>query len=317
MFVYCQNGYAISPRCLGIYMALLTLITSFGCQKPAVSGDDSKVFTDDLGRTVQITSIPRRIVSLAPNITELLFAAGAGEQIVGVSTADDYPAEVNDLPHFSAYPLNLESLAALQPDLVVAAENVNSLQNLDALDRLGIPVFVLSFDHLTDVWDALARLGTLTGNEEAGSIAQKGLVSRLSALRTTDHSQRDRPSVLVLLGTQTLYAFGGNSYMSEAIEFAGGKSATASYPGPSVILTEEFILESDPEYIVGAFAEAATMNELLDNHPSWTVLSAVRNHRLCTVDPDLLLRPSPRLVDGIESIAACLNRTTTAGPTGS
>ncbi len=261
---------------------------------------------DDTGAVVVLQEKPWRIVSLAPNITELLFAAGAGAQVAGVSTADDYPEAVGDLPRFSAVPLNVEALATLNPDLVVAAETFNPQQHLEALGRLNIPLFVLSFDTLEDIWNAIDRLGAITGNAASAKATKQSILSRLEPFEERSKMKRQVPTVLLLLGTERLYAFGGDSYITDVIRLSGGQSATAGYEGPSAVLTEEFVLRCDPDVIVGAFMGTASMDLLLRNHPSWSVLSAVRNDRLCTVNPDFLLRPGPRLVEGIKAISACL-----------
>jgi iron complex transport system substrate-binding protein len=115
--------------------------------------------------------------------------------------------------------------------------------------------------------------------------------------------------VLLLLGTETLYAFGASSYINDVIAHSGGRSATAVFEGASVVLTEEFVIRENPDIIVGAFADHGTMEGLTTKYPAWKVVKAVRNGHLCTANPDHLLRPGPRLVSGINTLARCISTT--------
>jgi len=290
---------------IGCAALWLTLMVA-GCRSEPVDKWGENVFVDDLGRQISLESKPERIISLAPNITELLCTAGACNQIAGVSEADDYPPEILDLPRFSAYPLNVEAVVALQPDLVVAIANVNPVRSIQALEHVGIPVFVLDFVTLSDIWNALSRLGRITGNDNMAKKARSTILSRLDEIHAGTESAGDKPTVFVVLGTDRLYSFGADSYMKEVISLAGGISISGDLPGPSTVLTEEAVIDANPDVIVGAFIDN-DMDTLLDNYPSWHVLSAVENNRLCSINPDYLLRPGPRLVNGIEAMATCLS----------
>ena len=247
------------------------------------------------------------MVTLAPNLTEIVFAAGAGDRLVAVGTADDYPPAVDTIPRFSTLPLSVESVAAHRPDLVLAADQVNSPQDVEALRSLGLPVAVLTFEGVEDVVEAISSIGRLLGSAEEAEAAAADLSARYQRLKELTGGAGRRPLVLFLVGDQPLFAFGQGSYMQDVIRAAGGRSATATVETPAPILSEEFVLMRQPEIIIGAWGEDYEVDRLGKLHPTWDVVPALRNDRVYSLDPDLFLRPGPRLVDGAWRMAAVLH----------
>lgn len=263
--------------------------------------------TDALGRAVTFAHPARRIVTLAPNLTEIAAVAGAGPRLVGVTTADDYPpALVDTLPAVSALPLDFEAVVALEPDLVLAADQVNSPRDAATLAGLDVPVYVTASASLADVFAAVETVGALAGTAARATAAADSLRRALAALRRRTAARPTRPRTLVLVGDETLYAFGRGSYVHTLVEAAGGTSVTADLPSRAPTLSEEFVIEAAPEVIVGAFGPDYDPERLARLHPAWDVVPAMRTGRVCSLDPDLLLRPGPRLVAGAQQVAACL-----------
>lgn len=289
-------------------LCLLGLVWLPGCESSDAdrSGD---ALTDDLDRTVQIDRPVRRVVSLAPNLTELAYAAGGGSKLVAVTTADDYPPAVDTLDRISALPVDFEAVAAANPDLVLATDQVNPPGDTETFAALDIPIYFFSFGSLTDVFDAIRRTGVLLGTEAAATDTARALERRVARLdvRTDSLATSERPRVLVLVGDDTLYSFGGESYVHRLVELAGGRSVTDTLDASAPTLSEEFILTARPDVIIGAWGADYDPSRLLELHPTWDVVPAVRNGRVYSLPPSLLLRPGPRLVEGARRVAARLH----------
>lgn len=287
----------------------LLLIFLAACGEPS-SGD--RTFTDDLGRNVTLPDSVSRIVTLAPNLTEIAFAAGAGAQVVAVTTADDHPASVASLPKISALPVDFEAILHHQPDLVLAAADVNSPRDMDALAELGISVYALSFQRTTDVFAAIETVGELAGTTPAATHAADSLRRRLDRTAAEAERREHRPRVVMLIGIETLYSFGAETYVNEMVRLAGGESVTAEIRAPAPVLSDEFILEAGPEVVFVATTRHVSAADLLNQRPAWRSVPAITSDRVFTIHPDLVLRPGPRLVEGVEAIASHLDDATGA-----
>jgi iron complex transport system substrate-binding protein len=287
---------------------LVVALAVAGCAEREASptSSTSTVVTDDLGREVAIETPVERVLTLAPSLTETLVAAGGGSLLVGASQADDYPPGVDSLPRYGTYPLDLEAVVALQPDLVLATNQVNNPDDARPLADAGIPTYFFSFDAVADVPRALRTVGTLVGTEDQAEAAADRFERQMRSLAARTDSL-DRPRTLLLIGDETLFAFGDASYTQTLIEIAGGESVTADFDGEAVTLSEEFVLEAAPEVIIGAFGEDYDPERLLALHPAWGPVPAVVTGRVHSIDPDLILRPGPRLADGAETLARLLH----------
>lgn len=265
--------------------------------------------TDDLGRTVALERPVERVISLAPNLTELAFAAGAGSTLVAVTSSGDYPPAVDTIDHVSALPLDFEAVARKEPDLVLATDQINPPGDTETFDALDVPIYFFSFSSLDAVFDALRTTGRLLGTEASATARADALEAELTALRsrTDSLSTSERPRVLVLIGDDTLYSFGAGSYVHELVEIAGGRSITDSIDTKAPTLSEEFVLTEKPDVIVGAWGADYDPDRLLELHPTWDVVPAVQNDRVYSLPSSLLLRPGPRLVEGARRLAARLH----------
>ncbi|MDX1546645.1 MAG: helical backbone metal receptor [Rhodothermales bacterium] len=265
-----------------------------------------RTVTDALGRTVAVPDSLGRLVTLAPNLTELVFAAGAGDRLAGASTADDYPPAIDVLPRFSALPLDVEAVAALDPDLVLATDQVNNPGDAATFEALGLPVYFFSYRGLDGMLESLRMMGRLLGTEAHANRTADALAATLDSLRARSDTLAARPLTLLLIGDETLYAFGDESYAHEMVALAGGRSATEDLGAEAPILSDEFVLTAQPEVIVVAVGPDYDAARLLRLHPTWDVVPAVRAGRVHGIDPDLVLRPGPRLVDGVKALARLL-----------
>ena len=280
----------------------MLLVALAACARTDTSSE--RQVTDDLGRTLSVPDPLARVVTLAPSVTELAFAAGAEERVVGVTDADDYPPRVTDLPRFQALPLDLEAVVSLAPELAVASDEVNDPRDAERLESLGIPTYTVHVGALGDVSRAVRDLGRILGTSGQAERAADSLDARLSELGAD--SSAGRPGVLVLVGDETLFAFGRGSYVHEMVALAGGRSITAGFELAAPVLSEEYVIDAAPDVIIGAWGTDYDISRLLELHPGWTGVPALRNGRVHSMDPDLILRPGPRLVEGTEAISRIL-----------
>jgi iron complex transport system substrate-binding protein len=276
------------------------------CSPRQEATSEQNQVTDDLGRTIVLPDTIRRVVTLAPNLTELVYAAGAGPRLVGVTTVDDFPPAVSSLTKISALPLDFEALAALNPDLVLATDHVNSPDAADTFAALDIPIYFFSYSDIDGLLRSLRITGDLLGTPARAAAAADSLQTAIDALghRTKDV---DKPLTLFLIGDDTLYSFGDESYIHDLIALAGGQSATEDIGTTAPILSDEFVLTTKPEVIFGSFGADYDPARLLEQHPTWDIVPAVANGRVYSLDPSLVLRPGPRLVEGTRQMAMLLH----------
>ena len=262
---------------------------------------------DDFGRTVVLPPTIERITTLAPSVTELAFAAGAGSKIVGVTTFDDYPPAVDSLPKYGMLPTDFEAIVALDPELVLASEQVNSQKEADIFSSMGIPVYFVAVNTLPDVPRAIRALGDLLGTSEAATRRAIELEDSLAQLAVLTAGLSERPRTLFLIDDVTLYAFGQGSYIHDMIDLAGGHSITQSMTTRAPVLTDEFVLDSGPEVIVGSFGPLYDVTKLVSHHPTWDIVPAIVSDQVYGLHPDFYLRPGPRLVSGAWALAKILH----------
>lgn len=288
--------------------ALFILGYNVGCtSSPSPSPAPSSTVTDDLNRRVTLPNPVEKTVTLAPSLTDLVVAAGATSKIVGVTTADDNPALADSITRFSALPVDFEAVASLQPDVVLATNQINNPRDAETLEALGISTLFFSFKNVDDIPRVVRRLGHLLGTAPAASSMADSLAQRLAAFRTNVDSLEVRPRVLVLISASPLYSFGGNSYVNTMIELAGGQSVTDSLSNASPILSDEFVLNVRPQVIIGTFGENFNPKKLLNLHPTWKHLPAVKNNRVYTIPPNWISRPSPNIIKGIAYMTSRIN----------
>lgn len=263
------------------------------CISPAAA---SIALKDDLGRQVELAQPARRIVTLAPFLTELAFSAGVGERVVGVSEHSDYPPEARARPAVaSSVAVSLEQVAALAPDLVLAWRDTIGASDMERLALLRIPVFVAQARSLGDVPRLLEAIGRLTGRDVSGVIA--AYRARLEAARLL-RAASPRIPVFLEVWHQPLTTIAGPHWMNEALELCGAHNAFADLDGVAPVVSWELVYARDPQAIVGAGSAdaAAAFRERWKARPT---LAAVKHDRLVFINPDTIQRPTVRLADGV------------------
>ncbi len=255
---------------------------------------------DDTGKTVTLSQPARRVISLSPHTTEMLFAAGGGNRIVGTVTYSDYPPAARDIPRVGDNKaLDLERLAALRPDLVVVWRHGNAQRQLDRLGALGIPVFYSDPRKLDQLPDTLERLGTLLDSRDAARASANAFRQRLAALRR-DYAARPPVVVFYQVWEQPLMTLNGDHMISDVMAACGGRNLFAAESLLVPTISTEAVVAGNPEAIVTA-SMGATRSERplvnLDHWKRWSGMTAVTRGNLFTIDGDLINRQGPRILD--------------------
>lgn len=265
------------------------------------------VVKDDAGQEVHLRQPARRIISLSPNITELLYAAGAGDWIVGTVDYSDYPEAAKKIPRVGGYErIDLEAVAALRPDLVVGWQSGNLPGHIAKLKGLGIPVFLTEPRHMDDVARILEAIGQLVGTQAKAGKTAAELRQRLEGLRQRYAGQ---PPVRVFyqVWKQPLTTVNDQQIISDVIRLCGGINIFGHLPGLAPKVSVEAVLEADPEVIIASGMDAARP-EWLDDWKQWPRLRAVSGGNLYFIPPDLIQRHTPRLLDGATQLCAQLSK---------
>ena len=252
---------------------------------------------DDAGREVCLDAPAQRIVALSPGVTELLYAAGAGERVVGAVSFSDYPPEAQALPRVGSYDrLDLEALLALEPDLVVAWQGGNPQEQLARLAKLGPPIFFSDAEDFAAIATSLERFGALAGSAAMAQEAARGFRQEVAVLRER-YDAAAPVSVFYEVWEQPLMTVNGEHWISRSLALCGGVNlfATASALVPRIGV--EAVLARDPEAIItGGMGKADS--GWLEAWRDYPRLTAVRRDNLFFIDPNLVQRAAPRLVEG-------------------
>lgn len=271
--------------------------------------EPARAFTlrDSQGRELALPAPPQRIISLVPSVTEIIYALGGEDRLVGVTDFCDWPPEATKKPRVGGMLApNLETVVALRADLVVATSEGNRRETFDQLERLRIPVFIVNPHRMSDVLAVIAQLGELTGRQAAVGPLTRALIRRIKAVENAVRPY-PRPKVLYVLWPEPLIVPGRLGLVNELIELAGGASVTAREPASYPRFSLEAVAARAPEVII--LARHGADGTPLSRAP-WerlTALPAVRAGRVHSVDGTYLHRYGPRVVDGIEMLARVIH----------
>lgn len=255
------------------------------------------VVRDDAGTVVRLAQPARRIVSLAPHVTETLYAAGAGGRIVGAVDYSDYPEAARALPRVGSHAqLDLEAIVALKPDLAVGWGSGNSPVHVAKLRLLGIPVYLAEPARIDDIAGNLERIGTLAGTDDTARKAAADFRHRLATLRGR-YGTRPAVRTFYEIWNQPLTTVGGPQIISDAIRLCGGENVFGGLKALAPRVGIEAVVAADPEAIVASGMDEARP-EWLDEWRRWPAMTAVKRGNLFFVPPDIIQRPTPRLVEG-------------------
>ena len=300
-----QNGSLQPASCFGpkmknAFRILLVIVAFIVTQAPSLPAR-ARTVTDQLGRQVTIPDAPVRIVSLAPSITEIVFALGREDCLKGVTQFSDYPAGAMAIPRVGSYVhLDLEKIVALKPDLCIAVKDGNPLEIVRRLDLIGIPVYAVDPRDLDTVTETVLEIGGLLNTPARAEQLARNMTARVGRVKRLVAQTAVRPGVFFQIGISPIVSVGANTFNHELIRLAGGRNLVmgpAAYPR----FSKEQVLALAPDVIIiCSMARQGGFEQMKAEWNHWTGLPAVRNQRIFLVDSNLFNRPTPRLVDGLE-----------------
>jgi cobalamin transport system substrate-binding protein len=290
-----RSSHASRVSRLTVFLIIVSVFSS--CGSRTTSPTETRTVVDELDRTVHIPVRPERIVSLAPSVTEALFALEAGDRVIGVTSYCDYPpaARLKESVGDTLKP-SVERIVALRADLVIVSTASQVESSVQKLEELGIPVYVTNPRNIEGVLESIAAIGAIIGAADAGRQLTDKLRGRISSIESR-LADCTRASVFVILGTEPLITAGSASFINDLVTRAGGRSISADVNGDYPQYSLETAIAKQPQ-VIFLQAGGSVLPERLRQTP------AARARRVYRLDDDLLLRPGPRVVDGLEQMAA-------------
>ncbi len=284
---------------------LLVVIGLVGCATNAVEtkGPELRSVQDDLGRSVKLPETVKRVISLAPSLTESIYAVGAGDKLVGVTTYCNYPEAAKSVEKVGdTQTPNIERIVALKPDVVFVSTASQLEAFMQTLDQQGIAVYVMDAKSIGEVIDDLRTLGSLLGSEDLANQFASVLSGRVANIEAAS-SAKTKSRAFVQISNEPLFTIGRDSFLTEVVAKAGGESVTKDVPSGYPKLSKETASAMNPDVIILSDSE--------DNREPNAVFKsslAVKNGRVYRINADIISRPGPRLVDALEQIAGFLSK---------
>ena len=288
----------------------LALVGLLACQPENKSASPAATVQvhDDLGRALTLPAHPRRVLALAPSLTEILYAVADTATIIARTQADDYPAAALRKPVVNSYPLDLERLVALHPDIVFTVEGMTPPDAAARLAQLGIPVYYQKYRRVADVLRGINDVGRLLGRAAQARRLTDSLQAQLDGLATAPRPADPVPTVLALASADPIYVYGQNTLFTDEIRLAGGQNAVRdTFPQPFPALTREYVLKLNPEVVLGGrFGKLDST--FFKNNPELRRTRAYQARRVYATTPNLLQRPSPRVVEAVRELQSLLKK---------
>jgi len=298
-----------------VFLLLALALVLAGCvptaTTPVPTVNPAITLTDGLKRSVTLPIPARRIVSLAPSNTEILYAVGAGAQVVGRDETSDYPVQASSLPTVGGYSgFNTEAIVALHPDLVLAA-GINTPELVAALEKLGLTVYYLPNPAtLDEMYTNLETVARLTGHDREAAALVDSLRKRVAAVDAKILPLNYGPTVYYEIDAtdpSKPYTYGPGSFGDLLIQRAGANNVGSSLSGPFAQMSLEQLVVANPSIIILGDSNYGTTADSLKKRPGWEGLDAVKVSQIFPFDDNLVSRPGPRLVDGLEALAKMLH----------
>lgn len=270
----------------------------------------SRLVTDQIGRNIEVPEKIARIVALAPSITEVVFSLGRQELLKGATQYSDDPPEAKLLPRVGSYVrLDIEKILALKPDLCLAIKDGNPVHTVNRIEALGIPVYVVDPKSLEEIIEMVSGLGVLLDAEDKAVVITGDMQSRINKVKNKLTGKISRPRVFFQIDAEPIVSAGRDTFIHQLITTAGGRNLAAD-AGPAAYpkFSWEDVLSYQPEVaIVASMAGGFSVAALKAGWFRWPQIPAVKNNRVHVVDASLVDRPTPRLIDGLETFARIIH----------
>jgi iron complex transport system substrate-binding protein len=265
---------------------------------------DSRSVTDLLGRKLEVPQNPTRVVALAPSITEIVYALGQQHRLKGVTRFSDYPEAARQLPRVGSYVhLDVERIAALQPDLCIGVKDGNPLSVVTRLQALGIPFYAVHPVDLETVMQSIETIGDLLDASQAAAQTVTAMRKRIKRVKTIVAAADPKPRVFVQIGVSPIVSVGSQTFIHQLITLAGGKNiAAGKVPYPR--FSREQVISLAPDVmVISSMARATVFDRVKAEWMQWSAIPAVRNQAVHIAPTNIFDRPTPRLVEGLEQMA--------------
>lgn len=284
-------------------LLLLVILLSFSS-----SFAQTHTFKDEVGREVTFPFPPKKIVSLAPNITEILFGLGLDEEVVGVSIHCNYPERAKRKVRVGSYiSLDYERIISLKPDLIIATGAGNTKDMVERLESFGFPTYVIFPKNFNDILKSIHHLGQVVNREKEALALIEGMRQRKQKV-VEQVKGLPRPRVFLQIGEAPIVSVGKGSFAHDLILLAGGENIAGSENGAYPRLGMEEILRRAPEVIlISSMNPKGDYSRVIQEWSRWRMIPAIKNGRIHLIDSDLIDRPSPRIIDGLEEMARLIH----------
>jgi iron complex transport system substrate-binding protein len=268
----------------------------------------ARTVTDELGRKMVIPDDLTRVVSLAPSITEIIYALEKEDLLKGVTLFSDFPAAAETLPRVGSYKhLDLEKIVALKPQLCIGIKDGNPIAVVKKLERLGIPVYAVDPRDINAVLETILRLGHLLGADQMAHAVVSDMRTRMERVKSIAATTSQKPGVFFQIGISPIVSAGTKTFIHELIVMAGGRNLAkgpVAYPRYS----REQVLGLSPDVmIITSMARGASFERVKRGWSKWSTMPAVQNDRIVLMDSDICDRPTPRIIDGLEQVAKAIH----------
>ncbi|MFO7815444.1 MAG: cobalamin-binding protein [Halanaerobiales bacterium] len=286
-------------------MTLILIISLLLISSGVMAQDFPLTVTDGLGEEIVLEEKPTKIISISPNMTEILFAVGAGDNVIGVTTFADYPEEATEVDKIGTITEpNIEKIIEMEPDVVIAS-SVNKMETVDRLKELNVKVAGFSADNVNMGIENIKKIGKLTGNEKESDEIVTEMYIKIAEINNLveEHLEdNDKRKVFYEIWNDPLYTAGENNFIDDLINMAGGINIGRLAEGQWPQYNLEKLLVEDPEVYISTphSAEMEVSKEQIKNRDQYQSISAIKNDRVYLIDEDIVNRPSPRLVKGLE-----------------
>lgn len=291
-----------------VNLAAMILVFAALVLHAAAAIAETRTVTDHDGKDLSVPVSPKRVVALAPSVTEIVFALNREERLVGATRFSNYPEVAGRLPSVGSYVyLDVEKIVSLNPDLCIAIKDGNPLRAIRRLEGLGIPVFAVHPMKIDTVIRSIYDIGELLDAEASAQQLVADMKARMEVIDERISGISERPTVFFQIGVAPIVSAGSGTFIHELIERAGGKNAAGKFEGYPRFSKEEVLALAPDVMVLTSMARQKVFDDVVREWRQWEDLPAVRDDRIHIVDSDLYDRPSPRLVDGLEQLATLLH----------
>lgn len=295
-----------------VVVAVLAAASFLALQASETPSQAELTVTDQWGRNVDVASSPQRIVSLLPSATEILFAVGAGERVVGVDRYSDYPAEVVERVREGRITVvggiadpSIETIVALEPDLIFAGHKEIQGAAVNSLEAKGLTVIALDPKNVTQLYESILLVGKLTGQTMEAEEVVSAMKEKIQSV-TQKTSGLTKVRVYYEVWNDPLMTVGPGTWMHDLIEMAGGENIFADSSAAYPQIGSEAVVQLNPDVIILPAQNPTSLDDVR-NRPAWSMVNAVKNGKVYTIDGDVISRPGPRIVEGLDQLARLIH----------